>query len=69
MSWFKEGRLPPSSKLNFRFLISSMFIPLRSNIKAVGVSAATGEGVERLFECFDESAVEFQEEYLPELLK
>jgi len=35
----------------------------------VGVSAATGEGVERLFEAFEESAVEFQEEYLPELLK
>ncbi len=40
-----------------------------SNIKAVGVSAATGEGVERLFECFGEAAVEFKEEYLPELLK
>jgi hypothetical protein len=42
---------------------------VRSNIKAVGVSAATGEGTERLFECFDEAAVEFKQEYLPELLR
>ncbi len=54
---------------HFQILLSSMFIPLRSNIKAVGVSAATGDGTERLFECFDEAAVEFQTDYLPELLK
>lgn len=50
-------------------LTLSLPSPPLSNIKAVGVSAATGEGVERLFEAFEESAVEFQEEYLPELLK
>lgn len=33
------------------------------------MSAATGEGTERLFECFREAAVEFQQDYLPELLR
>lgn len=40
-----------------------------SNIRAVGVSAATGEGVEPLFEAFAAAAVEFREEYLPELIR
>jgi hypothetical protein len=35
----------------------------------VGVSAATGDGVEQLFEAFGQAAVEFREEYLPELLR
>ena len=37
------------------------------NIRRIGVSAATGEGIEGLFEKFDEAAVEFREVYLPDL--
>lgn len=40
-----------------------------SNIKAVGVSAASGEGIHKLFTSIDESAVEFNETYLPDLLR
>ncbi len=50
-------------------LTSALHVLCSSTIKAVGVSAATGDGTERLFECFDEAAVEFQTDYLPELLK
>ena len=38
-----------------------------SNIRRVGVSAATAEGIPELFEKFDEAAAEFQEVYLPDL--
>ena len=37
------------------------------NIKSVGVSAVSGEGIPKLFECLKESRIEFQETYLPEL--
>ena len=40
-----------------------------STIKATGVSAATGEGVEGLFAHIDDAAVEFKELYLPDLLR
>lgn len=38
-------------------------------IRAVGVSAITGEGMDELFGKFDESAQEFNDVYLPDLLK
>ena len=38
-----------------------------NNIRRVGVSAATAEGIPELFEKFDEAAAEFQEVYLPDL--
>ena len=38
-----------------------------SNIRRVGVSAATAEGIPELLEKFDEAAAEFQEVYLPDL--
>ena len=40
-----------------------------SIIKATGVSAATGEGVEGLFAHIDDAAIEFKELYLPDLLR
>jgi hypothetical protein len=40
-----------------------------STIKATGVSAATGEGVEGLFAHIDDAAIEFKELYLPDLLR
>lgn len=50
-------------------MIDVCFFTLSSNIKAVGVSAASGEGIDKLFTSIDESAVEFNETYLPDLLK
>jgi hypothetical protein len=35
----------------------------------VGVSAATGEGMAKLFTSIDASAVEFNETYLPDLMR
>ena len=37
------------------------------NLRAVGVSAATGEGIDELFEAIDAAAAEYDENYLPEL--
>eukprot|EP01038_Epipyxis_sp_PR26KG_P012521 gene12521-16794_t len=39
------------------------------NINTVGVSAATGEGIPRLFECINKAGVEFTTDYLPELTR
>ena len=39
------------------------------NISATGVSAATGKGIDKLFECIDNGAEEYRSIYLPELLK
>jgi len=38
-----------------------------SNIRASGVSAVTGDGVDELFGKIAEAAVEFNEVFLPEL--
>ncbi|KAL3858202.1 hypothetical protein ACJMK2_012804 [Sinanodonta woodiana] len=38
-----------------------------TNLKAVGVSAVTGEGVVQFFNLVDEAAVEYEREYKPEL--
>lgn len=40
-----------------------------TNIRNVGVSAATGSGIEEMFQKIDLSAVEFNETYLPDLKK
>jgi len=57
-------------------LIHSMCMVLEefySHLKAVGVSAATGEGMEDLFQAVDQAVVEYHSEYKPhiqsELLK
>ena len=39
------------------------------NIRSVGVSAATGQGIAQLFVKIDEAGEEFKETYLPELEK
>ena len=39
------------------------------NIRAVGVSAVSGDGIPELFTYIKEARVEFQETYLPDLLK
>lgn len=39
------------------------------NIRAIGVSAATGDGIPELFRFIDESRIEFQETYLPDLMR
>ena len=44
-----------------------MYVCICRNIKSVGVSAVSGEGITTLFECLRESRIEFQETYLPEL--
>jgi GTPase SAR1 family protein len=40
-----------------------------TNIHNVGVSAATGEGIEDMFAQIDNAAIEFNETYLPDLKK
>lgn len=64
--------------INIRIIINIIPSPLNSTngtnlsnrtIKATGVSAATGEGVEGLFAHIDDAAVEFKELYLPDLLR
>lgn len=40
-----------------------------SNIRSVGVSAATAEGIDDLFGAFDDSRLEFEETYLPDLFE
>ena len=61
-----------------RFILPSMYVCMYvcmyvlyvcvcRNIKSVGVSAVSGEGITTLFECLRESRIEFQETYLPEL--
>jgi len=45
------------------------YYPYDSTIKATGVSAATGEGIEGLFEHIDDAAVEFRNIYLPDLMR
>ena len=37
------------------------------NIRSVGVSAATGQGIPSLFDNIDAAGVEFKDTYLPEL--
>ncbi len=46
-----------------------LWIFFSSNIKAAGVSAATGEGIPELFEHIDAARIDFQETYLPDLLR
>jgi hypothetical protein len=41
----------------------------RRNIKTVGLSAVTGEGMSKLFSKIDEAALEFKECYLPDLAR
>jgi len=48
-------------------MFACMNVCICRNIKSVGVSAVSGEGIATLFECLKESRVEFQETYLPEL--
>jgi len=38
-----------------------------SNLRAVAVSAATGEGIPELMAALDAAAAEYEEHYLPEL--
>ncbi|KAJ0397670.1 hypothetical protein P43SY_007743 [Pythium insidiosum] len=40
-----------------------------NNLSSVGVSAATGEGMDKLFAAVDKAAQEYEAEYLPELLQ
>ena len=44
-------------------------IYLFRNIKTVGVSAVTGEGMSKLFTKIDECGMEFKESYLPDLAR
>lgn len=45
----------------------SIVVTSRSNIRSVGVSAATGQGISQLFAKIDEAGEEFKETYLPDL--
>jgi GTPase SAR1 family protein len=40
-----------------------------NNLTSVGVSAATGEGMEQFFEAIDKAAKQYEQEYLPDLLE
>lgn len=52
---------------SFNRSLSLVMDEFYSNIKHLGVSAATGAGMEKLFVSIDESAIEFTTTYLPEL--
>jgi len=60
--------LRTSTIANTHLSTNGTYLP-DSTIKATGVSAATGEGVEGLFTHIDDAAVEFKELYLPDLLR
>ena len=60
--------LKTSTIANTHLSTNGTYLP-DSTIKATGVSAATGEGVEGLFAHIDDAAVEFKELYLPDLLR
>ncbi|KAI8916840.1 hypothetical protein BC831DRAFT_486514 [Entophlyctis helioformis] len=53
-------------------LVNSMCLVLEefyANLRLVGVSAVTGEGMDELFEAVEEAAKEYETEYKPELEK
>jgi GTPase SAR1 family protein len=52
---------------SFNRSLSLVMDEFYNNIKSVGVSAATGAGMSKLFVSIGESAIEFNETYLPEL--
>jgi len=51
------------------FSMSLVLDEFYKNLKAVGVSAVTGAGIEQFFKCVDELAVEYDSQYYVELEK
>ena len=67
---FQEALLAEGSESYMSSLTHSMALVLDefyATLKAVGVSAMTGEGCDDLFEAIDAAAAEFDEEYKPQL--